>query len=64
MFLCLVHDVVLVVASVQGHVVRVEEQVGKQQDDDLHRLLPSVHKVSVEHVRRLCRGEAVLKEME
>lgn len=46
-----VHYVVLVVPPVQVHVVWVQKHEGEEDDDDLHRFLPSVHKVSVEHIR-------------
>lgn len=55
-----VHDVVLVVSSVQMHVIWVEQQEGKQDNDDLYRFLSSIHKVSIEYVRVLSRRETIL----
>lgn len=53
---------VLVVPSVQVHVVGVEEQVREQQQDNLDGLLPPIHKVPVEDVGRLGRRESVLDQ--
>lgn len=55
-----VHDVVLMVASVQMHVVGVQKEEGKQNDDNLCRFLSSIHKVSIEYVGVLRRGQTVL----
>lgn len=60
MMLPQVHDVILVVASVEVHVIRVEEQEGEQDYDDFRRLLATVHKVAVEYVRVLGRRKTVL----
>lgn len=38
------------VASVEVHVIWVEEQEGKQDDNDFHGLLAAVNKVPVEYV--------------
>ena len=57
-----VHDVVLMVSPVQVHVVGIEQQVSKQDEDHLSRLLPPVHEVPVEHVRRFGRRKAVLQQ--
>lgn len=56
-----VHDVVLVVAPVQVHVVGVDQQEAEQDEQDLHGALPAIHKVSVEDVRLLGGREAVLR---
>lgn len=55
-----VHDVILVVASVEVHVIRVEKQEGEQDYDNFRRLLAAVHKVAVEYVRVLGRRKTVL----
>lgn len=55
-----VHDVVLVVSSVQMHVVGVEKQEGKQDNDNLYRFLSSIHKVSIEYVGVLGRRQTIL----
>lgn len=56
-----VHDVVLVVAPVQVHVVGVDQQEAEQDEQDLHGAFPAIHKVSVEDVRLLGGREAVLR---
>lgn len=48
-----IDDVVLVVSSVQVHVKRIQQQECEQDQQNLHRLFPSVYKVPVEDVRRL-----------
>ena len=56
-----VHYVVLMVPSVQVHVVGVKQQVGEQEHDHFDRLFPTVHKVPVKHIWRLRRRKAILK---
>lgn len=53
---------VLVVASVQVDVTRVDEQEREQDEEDLNGVFASVHKISVEHVRPLQRWHAILSE--
>lgn len=55
-----VYDVVLVVASVQVHVVGIDQQEAKQDEQDLDGAFPAIHKVSVEDIRLLRGGETVL----
>lgn len=55
-----VHDVVLMVSPVQMHVVGVEQNEGKENDDNLCRFLSSIHKVSIEYVGVFRRGQTVL----
>ena len=57
-----IHDVVFMVASVEVHVVRVQQEVCKEQKDHLHGLFPPIHKVPVKHIRGVCRGKAILKK--
>lgn len=51
---------VLVVASVEVHLGGVDQQEGEEDEEDLHGVLASVHKVSVEHVRLLQGRRPVL----
>lgn len=51
---------VLVVPSVQVHVVGVKQEVGKQQHDHFDGIFPAIYKVPVKHVRRLRRRKAIL----
>lgn len=53
---------VLVVPSVQVHVVRVKQKVGKQQHDHFNGVFPAIYKVPVKHVRSLRRRKAILNE--
>lgn len=52
------------VASVQVHVIRVKQLVGEQEDDYFYGLFPAVHKVPIEHIRRVRRGKAILNNSE
>lgn len=45
-----VHNMVLVISSVQVHMVRIQEHECKQYNEDFHRLFPSVDKVAVENI--------------
>lgn len=54
-----VHALALVVAPCQVEGGRVEALEGEQREDALHREGAPVHKVAVEKVRVLIRGEAV-----
>lgn len=51
---------VLVVSSVQVHVIGIDEQEPKQDEQDLQGVPASIHKVSVEHIRLLRRRQPVL----
>lgn len=57
-----VHQVVLVVPSVQVHVVGVEQKVRKKQQDHFYGIFSAIYKVAVKHVRCLRRRKAILKE--
>lgn len=48
-----IHNVVFVVSSVEVDVVGIHQLEGKQDQQDLNGVFPSIHKVSVEDVRRL-----------
>lgn len=45
-----VDDMVLVVSSVEVDFTRVDEQEGKQDEEDLNGVFASVYEVSVKHV--------------
>lgn len=51
---------VFVVPSVQVHVVRVEEKVGKEEHNHFYGLLSTIHKVAVKDVGGLGRWKAIL----
>lgn len=51
---------VLVVSSVQMHVIGIDQQEAKQDEQDLYGAFAAIHKVSVEDVRLLRRRETVL----
>lgn len=55
-----IHDVVFMVASVQVHVVRVKEKVGKQEYYHFNWHFPTIHKIAIKHVRCLRRGKPIL----
>lgn len=55
-----VYNVVLVVAPVQMHVIGIDQQEAKQDQQDLEGAFTAIHKVSVEDVRLLGGREAVL----
>lgn len=44
---------VLVVASVQMDIIRIDQEKGKQDEEDLQGIFSSVHKVSIEDIRLL-----------
>lgn len=48
------------VPSVQVHVVGVKQKVGKQQYHHFNGIFPTIYKVPVKHVGRLCRRKAIL----
>ena len=52
---------VLVVPPVEVDPVGVHQQEGKQNEEDLHGTLATVHKVSVENIGLLRGGQAVLR---
>lgn len=55
---------VLVVPSVQVHVVGVKQKVGEQEHDHLNGLFPSINKVSIKHIWCLRRGKTILSKRE
>lgn len=59
-----VHYVVLVVPSVQVHVVGVKQKVGEQEHYHLYGLFSSINKVPIKHIRRLGRRKAILRKQE
>lgn len=59
-----IHDRVLVVAAVQEDASREHEQTAEEQQQHLQTLLAAVHKVPVEHVRILWRGQSILRQAE
>lgn len=52
---------VLMVSSVQVDVAWVDEQECKQDDEDLDGILPSIYKVSIEHVGLLQGWHSILQ---
>lgn len=55
-----IHHGVLVVAAVQKHAAGEHQQTAEEQQQHLQTLLAPVHKVPVEDVRILWRGQSVL----
>jgi len=53
--------VVLVVASVEVDITRINKQKRKQDEEDLDGVFASVHKVSVKYVGLLKRWRPVLR---
>lgn len=51
---------VLVVPSVQVHVVRVKQKVGKQEHHHFNGVFPTIYKIPVKNVRCLRRRKAIL----
>ena len=51
---------ILVVPSVEVDVTRINEQEGKQDEENLDGVLASVHEVSIEHVRLIQGRHAIL----
>lgn len=57
-----VHYVVLMVPSVQVHVVGVKQKVGEQEHNHLNGLFPPINKVPIKHIWCLRRGKAILSK--
>lgn len=51
---------VLVISSVEVDVIGINEQEGKEDDEDLNGVFASVYKISVKHVGLLHRRHAIL----
>lgn len=56
-----IDDVVFMVSSVEIDVIGIHQLEGKQDQQDLNGVFPSIHKVSIEDVRRLFGWQAVLQ---
>lgn len=56
-----VEHVILMVPTVQVDIFGVQQEEGKQNNQDLDRLFASVHKVTVEHIFLLGGGKSVLR---
>lgn len=52
---------VLMVSSVEVDVTWVDEQKCKQDDKDLNGILPSIYKISIEHIRLLQGWHSILQ---
>lgn len=57
-----IHNVVFMVSPVEVDVVGIHQLEGKQDQQDLNGVFPSIHEVSVENIRRLDGRQAVLQE--
>ncbi len=55
-----IHDVILMVSPIQGDRVGVQEHGHEKDNDDLHRLRPSVHEIPIENVWIFCGRVAIL----
>lgn len=54
---------ILMVPSVQMDIVGIKQQEGKQDKQDLQRVFPTIHKVSIKNVRFLRGGQSILDRL-